>query len=263
MKLSGHTILITGGTSGIGLEFARSLVDLGNVVIATGRNPERLAKAKERVPKLHTIASDVSSVDDVQSLRARLLKEFPGLSIVMNNAGIMQELNLNRADLGDEELTREIETNLTGPIRVTQAFLPHLKRQPTAAIVNVTSGLAFVPLPTSPVYCATKAGLHSFTQSLRAQLQHTKVKVFEVAPPATQTPLLVGHDAEAMKGVTVMPVETMVEISLAGLEKDCLEIRPGQSNQLKLMSRVAPEFILKQLSRSVALMLRRSGQANA
>jgi uncharacterized oxidoreductase len=135
--------------------------------------------------------------------------------------------------------------------------LPHLKTKSGAAIMNVSSGLAFVPLPISPVYCATKAGLHSFTESLRVQLKSTKVKVFDLAPPATQTELLSDFNVEDMKGVTIMKVDDMVKVAVKGMQTDRFEIRPGQANQLKIMSRVAPGFILKQMSRSVDRMLRR------
>jgi uncharacterized oxidoreductase len=119
---------------------------------------------------------------------------------------------------------------------------PHLKTKSGAAIMNVSSGLAFVPLPISPVYCATKAGLHSFTESLRVQLKNTNVKVFELAPPATQTELLGDVNPEDMKGVSIMKVEDMVKVAVKGLQTDRFEIRPGQANQLKMMSRVAPGF---------------------
>ena len=122
--------------------------------------------------------------------------------------------------------------------------------------MNVSSSLAFVPLPISPVYCATKAGLHSFTESLRVQLKNTKVKVFDLAPPAIQTELLGDFDVEDMKGASIMKVEEMVQVAVKGMQTDRFEIRPGQANQLKMMSRVAPGFILKQMSRSVDRMLR-------
>jgi uncharacterized oxidoreductase len=121
--------------------------------------------------------------------------------------------------------------------------------------MNVTSGLAFVPLPVSPVYCATKAGLHSFTQSLRVQLHNSNVKVFELAPPATQTELLGDFNSEDMKGISIMKVEAMVAVAIKGMHNNQYEIRPGQSNQLKIMSRIAPEFILNQMSKPVARML--------
>src|SRR5258707_10048431 len=152
--------------------------------------------------------------------------------------------------------TEQFREVLKRPIRMVKQFLPHLKTKSEAAIMNVSSGLAFVPLPISPVYCATKAGLHSFTESLRVQLKNTKVKVFDLAPPAIQTELLGGFDVEDMKGASIMKVEDMVQVAVKGMQTDRFEIRPGQANQLQMMSRVAPGFILKQMSRSVDRMLR-------
>ncbi len=254
MKLSDNTILITGGSSGIGFELVRQLLPLKNTILITGRDAEKLAKVKKTFPEVHTFQSDVSDAAAIESLFEKVTKQFPELNVLINNAGIMKMLNLHEQnDL--TRLTQEIEINLNGPIRMVQKFLPHLKKKSAAAIVNVTSGLAFVPLPTSPVYCSTKAALHSFTLSLRVQLKNSKVQVFELAPPATQTELLGHMDPVDMKGITVMRVEKMVETALAGMRNDELEIRPGQSNQLKFMSRVAPQFILNQLSRPVDRML--------
>ena len=254
MKTSGNTILITGGSSGIGFEFAKQFLALDNVVIATGRDEKKLAKAKSLLPKLHILKSDVGQPAEIEALRAQVLAEFPKLNVLLNNAGVMRTINLHD-DVALENLTQEIDINLKGPIRMAKAFLAHLKKQETAAIVNVTSGLAFVPLPISPVYCSTKAGLHSFSQSLRVQMKNTRVKVFEVAPPATATELLADMNQEDMKGVSIMKVDDMVTASIAGMAADRLEIRPGQANQLKFMSRLAPEFILKQMSRSVDRLL--------
>jgi uncharacterized oxidoreductase len=137
---------------------------------------------------------------------------------------------------------------------MSNAFLSLLKEKTNAAIVNVSSGLAFVPLPISPVYCSTKAALHSYTLSLREQLRNTSLKVFELAPPATKTELLGDFSEEEMKGTSIMPIEDMVAAFLKGFSKDEYEIRPGQSNLLKFMSRFFPNFILKQLSKSVDIM---------
>ena len=182
--------------------------------------------------------------------------QFPELNILINNAGIMREINVHDKAGSLEDITREIEINLSGPIRMVKQFLPHLKTKSEAAIMNVSSLLAFVPLPIAPVYGATKAGLHSFTESLRVQLKNTKVKVFELAPPVTQTELLGAFNPEDMKGISIMKVEDMVKVAVKGMQTDRLEIRPGQANQLKMMSRLAPGFILKQMSRSVDRMLR-------
>jgi len=256
MRTNGNVILITGGSSGIGFEFARQLLDLGNTVIATGRDEKKLKNAQSRLPKLNILKSDAGLASEISSLRDKVLALYPGLNILINNAGIMRRINLHDAGDDLEDLTREIDINLKGPIRLAKAFLPHLKKQANAAIVNVSSGLAFVPLPISPVYCATKAGLHSFTLSLRVQLKNTKVQVFEVAPPATDTELLSGMDETDRKGVSIMKVSDMVKQSIDGFATDRMEIRPGQANQLKLMNRLAPEFILKQLSKPVDRMLR-------
>ena len=253
MDLRNNTILITGGSSGIGLELAKQFAALGNTVIITGRDAARLANAKAAIPGLHTIPSDVSRTEAIAALFEKVTREFPKLNVLVNNAGIMRTVNLQKAT---DNLTSEIETNLSGPIRMVAKFLPFLKSQASAAIVNVSSGLAFVPLPTSPVYCATKAALHSYTQSLRIQLKRTNVKIFELAPPATDTPLL-GDEFRSrdVEGISVMKVDEMVRATLRAMEKDQWEIRPGQSNQLKFMSRLAPEFILRQLSRPVEQML--------
>lgn len=255
MKMSGNTILITGGGSGIGFEFAKQLVAKGNTVIITGRNQKKLDQAKTILPSLKTIVNDIANPSDVEALYQTVTKDYPQTNIVINNAGIMKEMNFHKNSGSLKELTEEIDINLMGPIRVSQLFLSHLKGKPAAAIVNVSSGLAFTPLPSSPVYCATKAGLHSFCLSLRVQLKKTNVKVFEVAPPATQTELLGDFNHEDMKNITIMKVEDMVSASIAGMEQDKFEIRPGQSNQLKMMSRIAPDFILKQMSAPVDRML--------
>jgi uncharacterized oxidoreductase len=260
MKTSGNTILITGGSSGIGFEFAKQLLASGNTVVATGRDEDKLRAVKSKLPGLNIVKSDVSRPEEIEALLKAVTKDFPKLNVLVNNAGVMRTINMHDDGVALEGLTQEIDINLKGPMRMAKAFLPHLKKQDAAAIVNVTSGLAFVPLPISPVYCATKAGLHSFTQSLRVQLKNTKVQVFEVAPPATATELLADMNQDDMKGVAIMKVEDMVADSIKGLAADRLEIRPGQANSLKLMSRVAPEFILKQMSRSVDRMLSQTGR---
>ena len=259
MKMSGNTILITGGSSGIGLELARRLVALDNVVIVTGRDGEKLKKAGRLHSQIHTIQSDAADPDAVVHLHQTVTGQFPALNVLINNAGIMRKINLHEPIPDVYDITREIDINLAAPIRMVKQFLPHLKRQRTAAIVNVSSGLAFVPFAISPVYSATKAAIHSFTQSLRIQLKSTSIKVFELAPPGTDTPLFRGDfTADDVKGATPMDVTTLGKHAIAGLSKDVYEIRPGLANALKLMSRVAPQFILRQLSKSADAMLAQS-----
>src|SRR2546428_12833530 len=190
MKLTSNTILITGGANGIGSELTKHLARLGNAILITGRDQAKMDRPKAAFPKIHPFRSDVSDPKAIAALYEKVTNQFPELNILINNAGIMREINIHDKAGSLEDITREIEINLSGPIRMVKQFLPHLKINSEAAIMNVSSGLAFVPLPISPVYCATKAGLHSFTESLRVQLKNTKVKVFELAPPATQTVLL-------------------------------------------------------------------------
>ena len=255
MKLTQNTILITGGTSGIGFELAKQLTERGNEIIVTGRDPAKLERTKKLLPKIHTIQSDVCDPSAIEALFSKVTKDFPALNILINNAGIMREINIQANADNLTALTSEIETNLMGPIRMATRFIGFLKQKPSAAIMNVSSGLAFVPLPTSPIYCATKAGMHSYTQSLRVQLKKTNIKVFELAPPATKTELLASFDQADMKGISIMSVEAMVAAAVKGMEADCFEIRPGQSNQLRFMSRLAPQFILNQMSKPVDRML--------
>jgi uncharacterized oxidoreductase len=248
MKLQKRTVLITGGTSGIGLELAKQLLVRDNVVIITGRDQGKLEATKRMLPGLHIFRSDVSDPAAVTALQLSVIGEFPALDTLVNNAGIMRNLDLNRSrELQD--VTREIDINLSGPIRMIQQFLPHLKSKKDALIVNVSSGLAFVPMPLSPVYCATKAAMHSYTQSLRVQLADTRVTVIELAPPGTETPLFRGEFAEETKGQKAMDVKVLARKAIDGIESGVLEIRPGLSNVLKIMSRLAPTFMLNQLAK--------------
>jgi uncharacterized oxidoreductase len=250
MNLTNKTILITGGSSGIGLELATQLIQRGNTVIVTGRDQTKLDATQRLMPKIHTIKSDVSDPAAISDLHKRVLQKFPALDTLINNAGIMRNLDLNeQPKLNDATL--EIETNFSGPVRMVQQFLPHLKTRRNALIVNVSSGLAFIPMPISPVYCATKAALHSFSQSLRVQLAATNVTVVELAPPGVETPLFRGEFAEEMKRQKGMDVKVLAKHAIEGIEAGKLEIRPGLANVLKIMSRVAPQFMFKQLAKVV------------
>jgi uncharacterized oxidoreductase len=264
MKMSGNTILITGGTSGIGLELAQQLCQ-NNTIIITGRDQGKLDIAKAKLGSVHTIQSDVSDPSAIAALYKRVTREFPALNVLINNAGIMRKISLHDGAANLTDITREIETNLNGPIRMVNQFLPHLKKQKSPAIVNVTSGLAFVPFPISPIYSATKAGLHSFTQALRVQMKKTNIKVFELAPPGTETPLFHGDfDETDLGGMKGMDVSKLARLSIKGMEKDVPEIRPGLSNILKLLSRIAPAFAVNMIAKATAASLgRMQAQAKA
>lgn len=192
MKNSGNTILITGGGSGIGAALAHRFHDAGNTVIIAGRRQDALDKAAEGRPNIHTLTLDVESADAVKAFAERVIADFPALNVLINNAGIMRLEPIDTArDLGDAEAT--IVTNILGPIRLIDALVDHLKAQADSAIVNVTSGLAFVPMVDAAVYSATKAAMHSYTVSLRDALAGT-VEVIELAPPAVQTGLTPGQE---------------------------------------------------------------------
>jgi uncharacterized oxidoreductase len=247
MKLKDKTILITGGTSGIGLELARKLMAAGNTVLITGRNSSRLHNAQQELPGVHVFQSDVSEPAEIARLHTEVLAKFPKLSVIINNAGIMRNLNLNVADPSD--VTSEIDVNLSGPILINQLFLPHLLKQDDALIVNVSSGLALIPFTISPVYSAAKAGLHAYTKCLRAQMKGTSVRVIELLPPGTETPLFRGEFQNEMKGQKGMDVAVLVKQAIVGIEADRDEIRPGLTKVLSLMSRLAPNFMMAQIAR--------------
>ena len=191
MQASGNTILITGGGSGIGRELARRWHDLGNTVIVAGRTRESLQETAANRENCHVMVLDVSDAEDIAKFAREITKRFPRLNVLVNNAGIMTYEDISAArDLADAEA--EVTTNLLGPIRLIDALIDHLKRQEGAAVVNLTSGLAYVPMPKAATYCATKAALHSYTVSLRHQLKGS-VEVIELIPPGVQTELTPGQ----------------------------------------------------------------------
>ncbi|MGN6290521.1 MAG: SDR family oxidoreductase [Sphingopyxis terrae] len=191
MKTTGNTILVTGGGSGIGLALAQRWHDAGNVVIVTGRNSAKLDAAIAGRANMHAAPLDVTDADAIAAFAADVVQRFPDLNVLVNNAGVMMYEALDgERDLSDAEAT--VVTNLLGPIRLTDALIDHLVARGDGAIVNVTSGLAFVPLPKAPTYSATKAALHSYTQALRVQLAG-RVDVIELAPPAVRTELTPGQ----------------------------------------------------------------------
>jgi uncharacterized oxidoreductase len=195
MQFTGNKILITGGGSGIGRALAEALHALGNHVIIAGRRPAALDTVVAANPGMTACTVDVENAEDIRTFGARIVREHPDLNVLINNAGIMRLENLraNNVDLADAAAT--IATNLLGPLRLTAALLPHLRRQRQAAVIMVSSGLAFLPLATTPTYSATKAAIHSYAQSLRFQLRNSSVRVIEIAPPYVQTELMGPHQA--------------------------------------------------------------------
>jgi uncharacterized oxidoreductase len=190
MNTTNNTILITGGGSGIGRGLAESFHRLGNQVIIAGRGQKTLDETTAANPGMKSLTLDVSDPKSIQSFAAQLTKDYPSLNVLINNAGMMRPENLLEEPNDRSAAEKTITTNLLGPIQLTAALLPSLRKQPRATIMNVSSGLAFVPLAMTPTYCATKAAIHSYTQSLRYQLKATKVEVVELIPPYVQTTLM-------------------------------------------------------------------------
>lgn len=223
MNIQGNTILITGGGSGIGLGLAQAFLERGNTVIIASRSQRTLDAAAAAHPGLHTYPLDVTDPASIQTLADRVTADHPGLNVLINNSGIMLAENLlDGTALPDAEAT--VTTNLLGPIRVTQALLGHLLTQPRPVIVNVTSGLASIPLTATPTYSATKAALRSYTESLRHQLRGTPAEVIELAPPYVATELMPGgsQDPHAMP-LTDFIQETMTLLSQPGIREVLVE----------------------------------------
>ncbi|MGO9339641.1 MAG: SDR family oxidoreductase [Terracidiphilus sp.] len=199
MNLTGNTILITGGGSGIGRGLAEALHKFGNQVVIAGRRQSALDETTAANPGMKSLQLDIESPASIRVFATQLTTDFPSLNVLINNAGIMrvEKLLAQQPDLADAESI--VTTNLLGPIRLTAALLPHLQKQSQATVVNVSSGLAFLPLVFTPTYCATKAAIHSYTQSLRCQLRATRIEVLELIPPYVATDLMSGaSDPRAM-----------------------------------------------------------------
>lgn len=247
METKGNTILITGATSGIGLAFAKEFYKLGNKVIVCGRRTERLAELEKKHPGMVTITCDVSLQADRKNLFERIKAEHPELNILLNNAGVQFAFNLLQ-ETNAEKITKEIETNLTAPIHLSALFSGLLAKQKNAAIINISSGLAFVPLAFMPVYCATKAAMHSFTMSLRHQLKNTSVKVFEIAPPSVDTEL--GHDRRADKTQSHggIPVADFLQEAMEAITQDKFEAPIAQAKDLRKQGELVFEAMNSRVS---------------
>ena len=242
MRLTGRTILITGGSAGIGLAFALKFLELGNEVIVTGRRQAVLDDVKARHPRLHTIRGDVADPEQVAALASRVKAEFPQLDVLMNNAGIGLPQNLRQADPDLPGALAQLDVNVGGVIRMTSALVDILTAN-KGTIINVSSMLAFVPVPALPIYSATKAAVHSYTQSLRFQLEDSGIEVIELMPPAIDTDMT----SEFPEEVSKITTDELVKQTFAALRAGTLEIRPGQTNQIAFMRRLAPDFINRQL----------------
>lgn len=244
MDIKNSTILITGGTSGIGLELVKQLTEQGANIIVTGRNLDALSKTKAQFPKVHVFQSDASNPKDIEKLYTVVTHQFPKLNIIINNAGSMRLIDVQDTSLDLENIVREINLNLSGTIQMVHQFLQHLLKQPSAAIVNVSSGIAFMAYSAAPIYSATKAGVHAYTQALRMQLEDTNVKIFELIPPGVNTNLQ--NDWKVHPNPRqMMDVDKLVNVAVNGLKNDTLEIKPFLVKILKIMSRIAPKMLMR------------------
>lgn len=232
MKLTGNTILITGGATGIGLALAERFLEHGNTVIICGRRESALKEAQERLPALHIRKCDVAQAVEREALAQQIIRDFSDLSVLVNNAGIQQRMNLTKESVSWSYYHQEIAANIEAPIHLAMLFLPHLLCKSEAAIVNVSSGLAFTPMAAAPIYSATKAAIHSFTMSLRHQLSDTNVEVIEVVPPAVNTDI-------GGKGLHTFgaDVNEYADGVFHGLEQVLSEIGYGTSEKAMRMSR--------------------------
>ena len=231
MQMTGNTILITGGASGIGLALAKRFAARGNTVIASGRRADVLATAATAVPGLQTLRADVSSEAGRVALAEEAAQKYPTLNVLVNNAGIQQRPAPLTQPQDWYAHKTEIATNLEAPLHLTILLLPQLMKATAATIINVTSGLAFSPLAAMPTYCLTKAAMHSFTQSLRHQLSATKIDVIEIVPPAVNTDL--GGPGLHTFGVDV---DAFADYCFVMLDKGATEFGFGTSEERRLSS---------------------------
>ncbi|HBH22931.1 MAG TPA: oxidoreductase [Cytophagales bacterium] len=242
MILHNNTILITGGSSGIGQEIARVLSE-NNKIIICGRSIEKLNATAYKIPGIITRQCDLSDENDCEQITKWLQKEHPDLNILINNAAIVHKFRFMEDDDAMKKLNQELKTNLVAPIRLIYNLLPVIKSNKHPAIINVTTGLVYVPRALYPFYNATKAALHSFTKVLRFQIKNEGIAIIEAMFPAVDTPF---HNGQVPK--IAIGVEKAVQQMIQGLENNQNEIRIGGVKILYALSRIFPGFAMKKLN---------------
>jgi uncharacterized oxidoreductase len=232
MELSNRTVLVTGGTSGIGLGIAEAFERFKSKVIVCGRNKKKLSRVKERFPDITALSCDLGDAEQRKNLATDVLRRFPDLDILVNNAGIQRYIDLKK---GLDELKSgedEITINFVSPVELTSLFIGHLMKRPSAAIINVSSGLGFMPMLDTPIYNATKSAIHTYSLVLRQQLKDTSVKVFEIVPPMVDTNLnKEGRKAAGVKFRGIKVAEYMPTI-INGLKNDVETIFYGDGEKI-------------------------------
>jgi len=231
MKLEANTIFITGGSSGIGRALAEALHQRGNKVIIAGRRQTLLAEIAQANPGIDAVQLDINDAQQIKDVAAEVIRRHPSLNVIINNAGIMPFDNAGSGDYNDEQAVGLLQTNLLGPVRVSAAFVEHLKRQPEAYIINNSSVLAYLPLATTALYSATKAAIHSYSLSQRFMLRDTSVKVLEIAPPWVDTDLIHKSGDERAMPLGGFIEETLIKLETATTEVLVDRVLPLRANQ--------------------------------
>ena len=248
MRISGNTILITGGATGIGLALAEAFLQKGNEVVICGRREDKLVQAKKKFSRLQTMKCDVADPENRKRLYDWMVENHKDFNILINNAGIQKEIDFKKGSTDLQGGENEIDINLKAPVHLTAFFVPHLMLQKEAAIVNISSGLAFIPIAFMPVYCATKAAMHSFSLSLRYQLRETSIKVFEIIPPTTDTELDRGAREDRGQADRGIKPEIVAVATVEAMEKDEFEAAVGQAQFLRASSRNEPERVFQMIN---------------
>ncbi len=236
MKLTGNVVLITGGATGIGYALAKKLREKENTVIICGRREQRLREAEQSIAGIITMVCDVSTASGREHLFQDVTREHPNVNVVINNAGIQRDIDFTTTNEGWDTLSSEIRINLDAPIHLSQLFIAHLRQQKDPAIIQVSSGLGFTPSARTPIYCATKAALHTFSATLRHQLRNTGIEVIEFIPPAVDSEL--NLESRVRRGFTKTGVtaEEFVDAMLAGIEQGQNEIGYGTTAKASQLS---------------------------
>lgn len=254
MIISNQTIIITGGTSGIGLAFAKKFLELGNRVIVIGRNQNTIDQVTLENKGLIGLQGDVSSADSVREMATFIQNHYPEASILFNSAGIMRAFNVLDEQMSLEQVTAEVTTNLNGTIWMTKALLPQLVKQQEAMIVTISSGLSYISSPIHPVYSGTKVAVHRYTDALRIQLNRTgkNIHVLEIVPPlVNETNLESNGDGESVSTrIPNMTLDKLVNEGIKGIKKNKKRVVPGFSKFLRLAGKIFPDFLANVMGKS-------------
>jgi uncharacterized oxidoreductase len=249
MQMQSNTVFVTGGTSGIGRGLAEAFHQRGNQVVIAGRRGDRLKEICLQHAGMAYFVLDVTDPETIRTVAAKVIERFPKLNCVINNAGVQMHVDFGPdKPFDDEKLQAEVNTNLLAPIRIAAAFLPHLAKraaqEPASVLVNVSSGLAFVPMSRYPVYCATKAAIHSWTLSLRQQLRAPGVRVLELIPPYVATELgSAGKPVVTSSGRGPMPLDAFIAETMKAFESGDEELAIADAQ--RLVAATSPETVKK------------------